>query len=99
MITRISQEQGILSHGTFLQGYLKTSYSELVDRFGKPDEGFDDRILHEWWLTTPVGEVAIYDWRIPCEESEQAYSFHVAAKNNEVLSYLGEIGQTRLFKL
>ena len=54
-------EQG--GAGTWLQGYIDSSYDALVQRFGEPMPGFD-KTDAEWVIKTEEGTVAtIYNWK------------------------------------
>ena len=67
--------------GTSLQGYIKTTYSELVDVFGEPRyTSGDDKVGTEWDLEFDVdGEyvtATIYDWKLD-ETPFGEYNWHI----------------------
>ena len=50
--------------GTCLQGYIDTTYKQLVKTFGKALKGEDRKVRKEWWIETEDGTIAtIYDWK------------------------------------
>ena len=55
--------------GTSLQGYIKTTYDEIVEVFGEPRyTGGDDKVTTEWDLEFEVDDeyvvATIYDWKL-----------------------------------
>ena len=56
--------------GTSLQGYVKTTYDEIVEIFGEPrhTSSGDDKITAEWNLEFDVDDecviATIYDWKV-----------------------------------
>ena len=55
--------------GTSLQGYIKTTYDDLVEVFGEPRyTGSDDKVTTEWDLEFEVDDeyvvATIYDWKL-----------------------------------
>ena len=68
--------------GTSLQGYVKTTYSEIVDIFGEPryTSSGDDKVTAEWDLEFEVGgeyvTATIYDWKLG-ETPFGEYNWHI----------------------
>lgn len=51
-------------NGTSLQGYVDTSYRDLVAAFGEPACYVNEKVQAEWVLRTADGHaVTIYDWK------------------------------------
>ena len=52
--------------GTSLVGYIKTTYDELVSKFGKPNYGpsGDAKVRSEWILEVDGEVCTIYDWKV-----------------------------------
>ena len=55
--------------GTSLQGYIKTTYDEIVEVFGEPRyTGGDDKVTTEWDLEFEGDDeyvvATIYDWKL-----------------------------------
>ena len=51
--------------GSCLQGYIKTTYDELVNVFGEPTTLKGDKVNVEWTIKFSDGTVAtIYDWKL-----------------------------------
>lgn len=70
--------------GTCLQGYIKTSYADLVACFGQEtcdgDGGY--KVQCEWDLVFEDGTVAtIYDWKEDCKK-EQVTDWHIGGTSN-----------------
>ncbi len=61
----ISFKRGCNANGTSLQGYVNTTYANLVACFGEPDKNFDDyKSDANWDITFADGVVAtIYNWK------------------------------------
>lgn len=61
----ISFKRGCDCSGTSLQGYVNTTYANLVGCFGEPDGNFDDyKSDANWDITFADGVVAtIYNWK------------------------------------
>ena len=68
--------------GTSLMGYIKTTYSEIVDIFGEPryTSSGDDKVTAEWNLEFEVGgeyvTATIYDWKLG-ETPFGEYNWHI----------------------
>jgi hypothetical protein len=68
--------------GTSLMGYIKTTYSEIVDIFGEPryTSSGDDKVTAEWDLEFEVGgeyvTATIYDWKLG-ETPFGEYNWHI----------------------
>jgi hypothetical protein len=51
--------------GSCLQGYIKTTYDELVNVFGEPTTLEGDKVNVEWTIKFSDGTIAtIYDWKL-----------------------------------
>ena len=78
--------------GTSLQGYVTTTYAELVARFGEPTLTNGDKVTAEWVLDFKVvkpGEAdedfdyvtaTIYDWK-EYETPMGNYRWHIGGKD------------------
>ena len=68
--------------GTSLMGYIKTTYSDIVDIFGEPryTSSGDDKVTAEWNLEFEVGgeyvTATIYDWKLG-ETPFGEYNWHI----------------------
>ena len=67
--------------GTSLQGYIKTTYDEIVEVFGEPRyTGGDDKVTTEWDLEFEVDDeyvvATIYDWKLD-ETPFGEYRWHI----------------------
>jgi hypothetical protein len=81
--------------GTCLKGYVKTTYKELIAKFGKPIYTEDDKVLARWVIQFEDGLIAtIYVYRenrIPREE----YNWHIGGpcktNDEEVVSRIENV--------
>jgi len=68
--------------GTSLQGYIKTTYGDLVEVFGEPryTSSGDDKVTAEWDLEFLVDDeyvtATIYDWKLD-ETPFVEYDWHI----------------------
>ena len=73
------------ANGTSLQGYIRATYAELVERFGEP-EGGGDKTTVEWCLAFEDGTIAtIYDWK-EYETPMYAYDWHIGGKSDRAVT-------------
>jgi hypothetical protein len=92
--------------GTSLQGYVATTYAELVEQFGEPTFTNGDKVTAEWCLDIKVvrdGELdedfdyvtaTIYDWK-EYETPMGRYQWHIGGENYEaVVAVLGAMKET-----
>jgi predicted dehydrogenase len=71
-------------NGTSLQGYVRTTYAQLVELFG-PGIGAGDKTTAEWILEFDDGTVAtIYDWK-ELETPTDVYNWHVGGKRGAMV--------------
>ena len=64
-------------NGTCLQGYIETTYDELVNVFGEPTKLEGDKVTVEWIIRFSDGTVAsIYDWKLS-ETPMEYYPWHI----------------------
>ena len=69
-----------MSNNSCLQGQVHTTYRKLVEVFGEPGVGDEDKVQCEWEHTFPDGtKVDIYDWKI-----------NIDAKVNKIWNIRGE---------
>lgn len=72
------------ANGTHLQGYVRTTYAQLVDLFGE-GVGAGDKTTQEWILEFNDGTVAtIYDWK-EYETPEYLYDWHVGGTSKQAV--------------
>jgi len=68
-------------NGTCLQGYVETTYDELVNVFGNPTELQGDKVTVEWSIQFSDGTVAsIYDWKLQ-KTPMGTYRWHIGGKS------------------
>lgn len=73
------------ANGTHLQGYVNTTYAQLVALFGQ-GMGAGDKTTQEWILEFDNGAVAtIYDWK-ECCTPEGMYAWHVGGTQRTVVA-------------
>jgi len=72
-------------NGTCLQGYIETTYDELVNVFGQPTELEGDKVTVEWILQFSDGTVAsIYDWKLS-ETPMGTYRWHIGGMSQRAV--------------
>ena len=68
-------------NGTCLQGYIETTYDELVSVFGEPTTLEGDKVNVQWIIKSEFGTVAtIYDWKLS-ETPMGVYDWHIGGFN------------------
>ena len=75
------------SSGTYLQGYMKASYEDLIKVFGEPTYGPNstdiDKSTCEWVLEYGDNQYCtIYDWKLD-ETPYYAYNWHIGGFNKD----------------
>jgi len=78
--------------GTSLQGYIKTTYADLVHLLGKPSYiGEGDKVTCQWVLKFRDGPiVTIYDYKMN-ETPKDLYDWHVGGNSRNALVYIREL--------
>jgi len=72
-------------NGTCLQGYVETTYDELVNVFGNPTELQGDKVTVEWIIQFSDGTVAsIYDWKLQ-KTPMQVYKWHIGGRSQRAV--------------
>ena len=82
----------VKASGSFLQGYMKASYLELVEVFGKPNLGPNDfgldKVTCEWVLEYEDNKYCtIYDWKLP-ETPNYKYQWHIGGTEMECIEHV-----------
>lgn len=79
------------ANGTSLQGYITTTYEELVNRLGQPLKGSDDhKVTCEWILEFDSGDiVTIYDWKVS-STPKNLYNWQIGGFNLKAIDLLEE---------
>lgn len=73
-----------VANGTSLQGYVRTTYAQLVALFGD-GLGSGDKTTQEWVLEFDDGTVAtIYDWK-EYETPMGMYDWHVGGTSKQAV--------------
>jgi hypothetical protein len=77
--------------GTSLQGYIRTTYRDLVKFFGEPinRDGYKTNV--EWVLKSDDGQIiTIYDWKVSRDawNKDQTFQFNVGGRSQKVLDAL-----------
>ena len=82
-----------LIDGTFLQGYVITSYQNLVDLFGEPVLQFDPaKTRANWVVQFEDGVVAtVYDYKVLDKPLKQVTEWNVGGKSH--------VGHDRMMEL
>ena len=81
-------------NGSHMLGYIRTSYDQLVELFGEPNGGDDDKVHNSWdiefTIYTKKGEVEdtvycnLYDWKEPGPDASRygEYDWHIGGTNS-----------------
>lgn len=76
--------------GTSLQGYVFTTYNQLVEIFGLPHKHGSDKTTVEWGFQFADGTVAtIYDWKTNCTP-KSAYDWHIGGNSKKAVLLIEE---------
>ena len=77
-------------NGTSLQGYVNTTYANLVSLFGQGIGG-GDKTTAEWVLKFDDGTIAtIYDWKECCTPMGN-YQWHVGGNSRKVVAMVQDV--------
>lgn len=77
-------------NGTCLQGYVETTYDELVNVFGNPTELQGDKVTVEWIIQFSDGTVAsIYDWKLQKTPME-VYKWHIGGRSQDAVTRVND---------
>ena len=96
-----------LNGTSFHDGYVKATYNQLLNVFGKHHYDDIDKISAQWGLQTNDGLVfAIYDWNeygnYPIHNKDVEYDWHIGTKTvtetHEVIKALKSIGLNAIHK-
>lgn len=83
------------SNGSHLQGYVESTFDEIIEIFGSPKHGPDafylDKVTCEWVLEFEDGTIAtIYDWKM-CETPYNKYYWHIGGFDQKSVDLIQEI--------
>ena len=85
MTITFENSSNVSINGTCLQGYIETTYDELVNVFGQPTELEGDKVTVEWILQFSDGTVAtIYDWKLS-KTPTGYYPWHIGGKSQRAV--------------
>ena len=80
------------TNGSSLQGYIRTTYNDIVKVLGKPYYADDDnKVTAEWAIKFIDGPLAtIYDWK---EEQTPMgeYDWHIGGKSKNAVLFIKEL--------
>lgn len=79
-----------LIDGSCYQGQVKTTYTKLLETFGKPiikNGSKDKKCQKEWVIVTLFGIATIYDWKenVP---PEKVTNWHIGGFNDDVVRWI-----------
>lgn len=80
------------ANGTSLCGYVKTTYSELLEKLGEPLRDFsgDGKVTCEWILDFQDGTIAtIYDYKTGTTPTS-LYKWHIGGRGIDVVEKTGK---------
>jgi len=80
-------------NGTCLQGYINTTFDELVNVFGTPTKIKGDKVNVEWSIQFSDGTVAaIYDWK-RCKIPTGVYNWHIGGRSKLAVDCVHKVAQ------
>ena len=83
--TQFKNSSTVSANGTCLQGYIETTYDQLVKVFGKPANLEGDKVTVEWSILFFDGTIAtIYDWKLS-ETPMGVYRWHIGGKSQRAV--------------
>ena len=88
-------DEAISISGTSLMGYIKTTYSDLVEKFGEPTYENGDKTTVEWSLQFFDGDTGdfvtatIYDWKMHGTPFGE-YNWHIGGHGMEAVDEVYE---------
>lgn len=92
------------SSGTSLQGYCRTTRTQIEEAFGTPSyENADlyEKVTTEWTIQFSDGKVAtIYDWKRYNEgapEMNETYDWHIGGHSSDILQKVSGILGTAVY--
>jgi hypothetical protein len=75
----------IMTNGTCLQGYVRTTFDKIIHAFGAPNIGSSDKTNSEWALRFSDGTVAtIYDYKEPHTPVKE-YDWQIGGHDNRAV--------------
>ena len=92
-------DEAVNVNGTSLQGYIKTDYSTLVEKFGEPTYiGGGDKTTVDWQLLfTAVDEdgerpinATIYDWKLR-DTPYGTYDWHIGGFSMDAVDMVEKV--------
>jgi len=89
---KFNTAENIKANGTCLQGYVQSTFDEIVEIFGKPNYGPQDysfeKVTCEWVVQFEDGTIAtIYDWKM-CETPYGKYYWHIGGFNHRAIELI-----------
>lgn len=85
MTIQFENVRTVSTSGSCLQGYIKTTYDELVNVFGEPTTLQGDKVTVEWTILFSDGTVAtIYDWKLS-QTPMSVYDWHIGGFNQRAV--------------
>lgn len=90
MTIQFKNVRTVSTSGSCLQGYIKTTYNELVNVFGNPTTLQGDKVTVEWTIQFTDGTVAtIYDWKLS-QTPMNVYDWHIGGFNQRAVDYVND---------
>lgn len=82
-VTTHNESDAIDVNGTWLQGYITTTYQHLVNLFGEPDLYVGNKVQAEWTLEYDGTVITIYDYKNYGIDPKRNTSWHVGGFDAE----------------
>ena len=78
--------------GTHLQGYIRSSGFDLIEKLGQPQEGDGYKVFSEWTIESDNGVVTIYDWKQWNMLDETVSKWNIGGLNGDCWQVLEDAG-------
>ena len=78
--------------GTHLQGYIRSSGFDLIEKLGQPQPGDGYKVFSEWTIESDNGVVTIYDWKGANMLDETVSKWNIGGHGHECWQVLEDAG-------
>ena len=79
-------------NGTHLQGYIRSSGFDLIEKLGQPQYGDGYKVFSEWTIESDNGVVTIYDWKQWNMLDETVSKWNIGGHNGDCWQVLEDAG-------
>ncbi len=79
-----------VTNGFSLQGYVKTTFGQLVKAFGQPEINPSDKVIHQWVLNIEGVICTVYDYKEHLNTGK-AEDWHIGGKQKIAVKLIEQI--------